>query len=222
MRRVTAGGPAALQTLLQRSDGEPLLVASQYGRGRVAALLTTVTSDAASDSEGGQPWSNLAGLPLFPVMVQDLVGWLVGGKLNPPCESIGDRSPSASERQALERIDLLGESTPATPLGPAAPLAPAVPGVYRRLDGGNASAPFAALVGAGESDLRAYTPDELRSRTRNVARVGRAEELFLDEERVASREPLEALALLLLALLCVERWLAFRTSYVEAMAGGTP
>lgn len=222
LRRVAARPASrAFDTLVRRSDGEPLVVECRHGRGRVMAMLTV----AATGSGGPEPWSNLATLPLFPIFVNDLVGWLAQERLRPIEEVVGRASVPAAEasrRVALEAHSSGGVFTPATPLGPVAPLAPSRPGVYRRVGAGVSPRPFAVGIDPRESDLRAATVEELRTQWGAIARVARVADLFRDDDAAASRGPLYAAAVALLSLMAAERWLAYRSSHVNAAAGGTP
>ncbi|MEO0530591.1 MAG: BatA domain-containing protein [Planctomycetota bacterium] len=202
--------------LIERFDGEPLLLESRYGEGRLLALLTT----AATGSEGSGPWSNLATLPIFPVLANDIAAWLSHERLKPASETIGTVVQSDQARSTLLRWSEAGEPVADGGLGSTASLMPSKPGVYRRVIGGVEGTPFAARIDPAESDLRAPTVAELTERWAGIASVGRVAELFRDEPQPASRTPLYAAALLLAALLAAERWLAYHTSYVGAATPG--
>lgn len=214
LRNVSTDADAGYDVLASRVDGEPLVLENRYGAGRVVALLTT----SATGSGGSEPWSNLATLPVFPVMVNDLVGWLSQDRLRPLAETIDAASADAPPRSSLVRWEAGGELVEAAPLGPEASLAPARPGAYRRVLGGVSEPPFAARINPDESDLRNASVAVLHNRWGDVARIGRASELFRDAPTPASREPLYFAAAVLLAMLAGERLLAYRNSYVKSAA----
>lgn len=209
----TTGTSTGFDPLIDLAAGPPLLLESRYGEGRVLGLLTT----AATGRDDAPPWSNLASLPIFPVMVNDLAGWLAHDRLAPNLEAIGLARPPSSAG-ALLRWAPGGDFDPAAGLGEGDRAAPAEPGVYRRVVGRLNEPPFAAVIASAESDLRAADLAELRSRWGDVARVGRADELFRDTPAPASRTPLYAVAATLLAVCVVERGLAFTNSYLRTGA----
>lgn len=213
LRTVSQSISPTYHALISRFDGEPLLLESRYGEGRVMALLTT----AASGADGSEPWSNLATLPIFPVLANDMAAWLAYDRLLPQSESVGEGAARTDQaRSALLRWSDAGEPVTDSGLGSAAPLAPATPGAYRRVIGGVEGSPFAARIDPGESDLRAPSVAVLVDRWSGIATVGRAAELFRDEPTPTSRVPLYAAAFVLMALLAAERWLAYQTSYVAS------
>lgn len=214
-RKVSTEQPPDYQTLAAYADGRPLMLASRYGEGRVLGLLTT----AATGAEGAEPWSNLASLPVFPVLVNDMAGWLGQTGLSPAFETIGQ--PLAIEttnRATLNRWDNSGEFLESPGLGDRSPLAPPAPGVYRRRLAGVSDTPFAALISENESDLAASPLAELQSLWGTSARIGRASELFQEEATPDSRTPLFLAAVILLGLMLIERLLAYRNSYVATAA----
>lgn len=215
VRNVSTESAADYETLAAYGDGGPMLMESRYGEGRVIGLLTT----ASTGAEGAPPWSNLATLPVFPVLVNDLAGWLAQQRLQPTHETIGDPVAKVSTgRAALRRWDGTGEYVDSSGLGDRSPLAPPSPGVYRRTLAGVSDAPFAAVIAPSESDLVRPSLTKMQSRCGGVAHVVRARELFQEEATPASRTPLYVAAATLLGLLAIERWLAFRNSYVAAAA----
>ncbi|QDV72960.1 BatA domain-containing protein [Botrimarina mediterranea] len=219
VRNVATSAESGYEVLLKRVDGEPLLLENRFGAGRVVALLTTT----ATGSGGSEPWSNLATLPIFPVMANDVVGWLSQERLRPLAEAIVTAKGEAPPRSSLVSWVAGGDLVEATPLGQAAPLTPSRPGAYRRVLGGVEERPFAARVHPDESDLRSPSLAVLSDRWGSVARVGRAGEMFRDAPTPASRTPLYFAAAVLLATLAGERLLAYRNSYVgSASTGAAP
>lgn len=202
------------ETLASFDDDQPLLVESRYGEGRVLGLLTT----AATGRDEAPPWSNLATLPIFPVLVNDLAGWLAHDRLAPHLEAIGDEQPNPSAGSLLRWTEG-GDFEAVTGLAPAKPLTPAEPGVYRRVVGRLGSPTVAAVIDPSESDLRGVPLETLRNRWGDHARVGRAEEMFRETPTPASRTPLYAVAATLLAICVIERVLAYRNSYLQPGSG---
>lgn len=209
-----AGSESDYNTLAAFDDGQPLMVESRYGEGRVLGLLTT----SATGRDDAPPWSNLATLPIFPVLVNDLAGWLAHDRLAPRIEAIGDE-PSGGSAGTLLRWTEGGDFEADAGLAPDNPLLLAEPGVYRRVVGRLKSAPVAAVIDPSESDLRGVPLTTLRNRWGDHARVGRAEEMFRETPTPASRTPLYAVAATLLAICVIERVLAYRNSYLQPGSG---
>ncbi len=208
----TEASPPALASF---TDGRPLVLESRFGAGRLIGMLTT----AATGDPAAPPWSNLASLPIFPVLANDLAGWLAQERLKPILETIGEKAlQQPPARSTLRRWDESGELREVAGLSDNLPLMPASPGVYRRVLGGMKEPAFAASIASAESDLAAPRLDVLQSRWGDTAKVGRASQLFREEATPSSRVPLYIAAALLLGLLVVERWLAYKTSYVSSAA----
>lgn len=219
LQNVSTASEPGYEVLARFTDGQPLVMESRYGAGRLIGLLTTAATGEATDARNAPSWSNLASLPIFPVLVNDLAGWLAQERMKPVSEAIGQKrylTPPA--RSTLKRWDDSGELREVAGLVSELPLTPSTPGVYRRVLGGVTGEAFAAVIDGAESDLAAPRLDALRSRWGDIAKVGRADELFREEATPASRTPLYVAAALLLGLLASERLLAYRMSYVTSAA----
>jgi hypothetical protein len=94
------------EVLARFDSGEPALVASQYGKGRVAVLA----SDLANR------WNDLVLQPSFVPLVGELVGW-VSGATKPPSGIVAGQSPLAG----TSRPGII--ALPATAGRPATPVA---------------------------------------------------------------------------------------------------
>ena len=225
-RKLGGGAVAADQTaatIVASSGGSPLVWARGAGRGRFVALLTAATPPTAD----APAWSNLATLPVFPVMVNDLVAWAAAPGLRPAFETIGE-PPAAGppgDRPQPRRSELLcwtdqGGFEPAAELGANAVPLPAEPGVYRRKLGGRDGPPFAAGPDPRESDLRRSPDSQTQARLRGVARYGPAGELFREDDELADPATQAALGVALLAALAAERLVAYRASNVASAVPG--
>lgn len=214
--------PASVQglpsdgVLAEFLDGEPFLMEARQGAGRMIGMFTT----GATGGERAPPWSNLATLPIFPILVNDLVAWSAQQGLLPRDEPIGEPyERPVDPRSVLRRWDASGEFSDAVGL---APLSPAEPGVYQRTTTTGADAPFAAYVEPTEGDLRGASLEELRKRFAGLAQVEPAASLFGESSADAGRSPLLITAALLLALMAAERWLALHCSHLASQRDAVP
>ncbi|MEO1495544.1 MAG: BatA domain-containing protein [Planctomycetota bacterium] len=82
--------------LVRGSAGEPILIARDVGAGRLAVLLTS----AASADSRGERWSNLAALPIFPLLVGDLFAWLAEPRLRLHSAIVGEALAGEARRVA--------------------------------------------------------------------------------------------------------------------------
>ena len=73
------------KVLASLPDGAPFLVESQLGKGRVLTLLAT----AVARDKGDRSWSNLATLPIFPLLVNDQLAWLTVPSIAPGQSLVG-------------------------------------------------------------------------------------------------------------------------------------
>lgn len=210
---------ADLKVLLQLPTGEPLLSECRVGRGRIMTMFTTV---AKSDQE--KAWSNLATLPVFPVLVNEFASWLSQSKSEPisiPVGSLPKLSPSWQAWRLEEQADDLSwrtlreESTQhALPI--------VEPGSYqitqlssrKKLTGDFL---FATNTDPSEGELAAVSLPELREQFGEVCKVLPADEIFIADEQGRSWASSYGLTIALLALLILERILAMRCSHLAAI-----
>ncbi len=209
------------ETLLRLPTGEPLLVEHAVENGRVMAMLTMVTkpNDEAA-------WSNLATLPIFPVMVNEFASWLCQTQTDPIGITVGSLPASVSTWEAW-RVDERAEDSAWQTLreesaGEADVMV--VPGAYRvsQLGGGNQASKsvlFAANTDPAEGELEAIPLGDLRDMFGEVAEVLPVDEVFITDEEGRSWETAYMVALGLLALLILERILAMRCSHLAAVPG---
>ncbi|TWT89959.1 hypothetical protein Mal64_03410 [Pseudobythopirellula maris] len=224
------------RVLAQTADGAPLILERTSGPGRLLVMLTTTArppNDAAAPA-----WSNLATLPVFPILVNEIAGWLAVGRTRESDLTVGtrlaegavaarqanaggppDQSPAASLDPPSPAADSAAHSTPLLSSGiysieyPAQPTAATASGHARSV----AQPRWTAVnVEPSEGDLTSTTTAEVASLAGGRASVVTAD-AFLDwpkDTRNASLGPW--LGLLLLAALAGERALSNACSYVQA------
>jgi hypothetical protein len=210
-----AGEPPQSTRVVATALGEggesmPWALEDRLGRGTIVTLL----SPAASLSEGGSPWSNLATLPVYPVIANELVGWLAQERLRPTSLLVGDALPLGAGDQSpeVERRDERGVFRALADASSATRR----PGVGRVVDGEL----FAVDVDPAEGELAAPATDELARRFAGVATVTAAEQLLRDASDGGDPTIAWPLAATLLGLLTIERLVACSASHVDGVAIG--
>ncbi|MGL4514112.1 MAG: BatA domain-containing protein [Lacipirellulaceae bacterium] len=208
-----SGEGGATQTLASaRGEGgtrAAWIVEDRVGDGRVVTFL----APAAALTEGGAAWSNLAKLPVYPVIANELVGWLAQERLRPKGLLVGAAIPATGvDAEPIQRRDDGGVfrdviAEDARVLGP---------GVYRVADAANNGRVFAVNVDPQEGALRVRTADDVAAALGEVAKVTPAELLLRDGSLEGDASIGWPLAALLLALLAGERVLACHASHVVA------
>lgn len=200
------------EVLLKTHDGSALLVASTLGRGRVLSLLTS----AATRGDGGQPWSNLAALPVFPLLVNDALAWLTEPNIEPRSLLVGDELP-----EPFTGLNAITESVEPSTVATGPRRALMRPGAYQTT-GEKGRTALAVNVDPEEARLDAPGLSEMRGRFGRLAEVVAADELG----RITTETPGEWLSHLtvlgLLLALIAERGLAYGSSYISSAipAGG--
>ncbi|TWT77501.1 hypothetical protein Pla123a_21620 [Posidoniimonas polymericola] len=107
---------AASQTALATTGGDPLLVTSEFGRGRVV-LFATDGSLTSVDPSTGEPWTAMPAWPSFLPIVRELLSFASTGGGGPPAvtvgEAIGGPAPewAAGSELAVIRPDGQQETT---------------------------------------------------------------------------------------------------------------
>ena len=202
----------SIEQLLTLDDGSSLLFSHTVGKGRVVVMLATT----ATRGEGGEPWTNLATLPIFPLLVNELAGWLASPMLQPETYEVGVEY----SQDAFGRAELVagnepqGQSTRIS-LSEGAPLME--PGVYRRLSGGLESAPSAFAVNVDPKESRLDFPSSMSD---VAALAPEASVLPIDDLGRARSESMRGhlapwIGVLLLTSLAFERAMALLCSYVS-------
>jgi hypothetical protein len=202
-------------------NGAPLVVERSFGKGRVAAFLTTAAPT----------WNNWARNPSFVVAMQDLLAYLtnrpaaagarlVGGPLEVPF-------PAAQYQRQVRFATPMDDATPtvdaaATPDGQWLATFPRTDraGVYEarltnKITGKTESRRWAVNVDAAEGDLRALFGPELAARLQPEVRYqfAPAETYEAAVGEQAGYNLGQALLYLLVALLLAEQILARSASY---------
>lgn len=203
---------AGVDVLARLSDGSPLAVEQLLGKGRVITLLTT----AAARGEGDQPWSNLATLPVFPVLANELIGWLAQQRLAPMTRLVGDAFAGGSPSR-VDRITEAGEPIAIDLTDGAATFSYDVPGVYRDRVSQHDEGVIAVNVDPHEGDLRRLPLEEIRALYGEHATVVRAADAFQPRDRVSTTASTRLLAITLFGLLAVERLIARRSGHADAV-----
>ncbi len=212
--------PNEMRVLIELKNGDPLLVEHRVGKGRIMTLFTTATPQQESLA-----WSNLATLPIFPVIVNEIGGWLAQANSAPfivTAGSIALPDPSVKTWKLARRADTsqwetLRDETDTT----AKPILES--DVYR-VTSTNAAGEssqrahyFSVNPDPVEGDLAKLSKSELSRIFGSMATIVSAESLFLDSDNERSWRPMHLAAMLLLGLLIFERFLATRCSHIQAV-----
>ncbi|MCA9241082.1 MAG: hypothetical protein KDA37_12820, partial [Planctomycetales bacterium] len=212
--------------LAWRRSGEPLLLDSDFQKGRVTLLLTSV----GQGRHAGEGWSNLSTLPVFPVLALELVAHSASQGYQPLEMTVGqhwprDGSAGGEQRVRVGRVtesgsvELVAESAgdELSKLG-----SPDASGYYQidTTAAGGASSQFVSVnVDPEEGDLRLAPREQLAS---TLGKLGVAVEsavaLSADVGEPPPRVPL-VLGALVLLLLMGEQTLAVACGYHEPAGG---
>jgi hypothetical protein len=203
------------------------VVERQYGKGRVVAQLTKLST---GDTPLGR-WTNWSLNPIFPVLANELVAYLAAGKQSDSVQLVGDdlvvRVPE-SEYDSSFHFLLPGEggARPEVPVdaalekGQLTARLENVPasGVYevqlQRADGPPERRAFAFNVPVGEGDLHIVPRDDL---TRQLAGVEfqfhDADDMSVNQQQLAGLQLGDALLAALVVVLLGEQLLAYVASF---------
>jgi hypothetical protein len=217
----------ATQTIARLRNGSPLVVEKRWGDGRVVAQLTMLSS---ANTPLGR-WTNWSLTPAFPVLANELVGYLAYRRHSDPLYRVGDDlmvSLTENKYEPTFRFFLPGRGgqrselpVDATPVeGHLTATLPdvAVSGIYevqlQPLSGEIERRDFAFNVPIGEGDLEIVARDELAEQLAGVDyRLHDAADMAWDEHRLAGFEMSGTLLGLLVTLLLAEQLLAYAASY---------
>lgn len=208
-----------LRRLLSLRDGRPLVIERPFGRGLVAAVLTTAAP----------AWNNWArGNPSWVVVMLELQGHLARQRRRAEGLTVGDdlRIPLVAGSDEIE-VDFLvppdgtlvrQAAAPADGGGFEARLRARTPGAYaarwRRVDGTEKERVVAAHVDAGESKLERAGRDRLARQLAGVPfRYDAAADLDPAAGDVAGVPLARPLLIGLLVVLVLEQFTAFAASY---------
>ncbi len=215
---------ASVTELAWVRDGSPWALERRVGDGRVVALLTKLAPDTSTLGR----WSNWSLNPAFPVLMNELVGYLASDVRLPPPRMVGDdielsldsqtygaelrwMSPAAEGEDtsisALPQDDRLVASLPTTTSGVHMLELP-------RRDGRTEQRLIAVNVVAGEGDLRTFEEEALDEALTGVPfRFAWAESFVSRELEIAGFQLTDALLYTLIGVLLGEQLLAYAASY---------
>lgn len=210
----------APEILIELNSGEPILMEHRFGLGRMMTLFTTATPQ-----EKSLAWSNLATLPIFPVMVNEIAGWLAQNHTKPVNITVGDQPPrdaGINGWNLASHVDIAKWQTlrNETDKDKQSILDA---GAYRITSTSNSGAAnqqptyFAANADPREGNLAKLSINELKRQFDSIVQVIPAEALFLESDNEQSWRPMQLVGMLLLAILILERLLATRCSHVRAV-----
>ena len=206
----------------------PLVIEKTFGKGRVIAQLTKLSS-------GNTPlgrWTNWSLNPAFPVLANELMNYLAAGSNTDALYHVGEDlivvAPEADYEPAV-RIVMPGESAERPELqldatskgGQLVATLPevAISGVYhahlQSRAGGVERRDFAFnVVAEGEGDLELVRREQLTSQLAGLnVQLHDASDMAVDDEHLAGYQVSESLLGVLVALLLTEQVLAYSASY---------
>lgn len=223
----TPPGDDSVSVLARLRNKAPLVVEKRYGKGRVVAQLTKLST---GDTPLGR-WTNWSLNPIFPVLANELVAYLSAGQQNDSVHLVGDdlvvRVPEADYDSSFHFL-LPGEggARPEVPVdatlekGRLTARLENVPtsGVYevqlQTADGPPERRAFAFNVPVGEGDLHVVGREDL---TRQLAGVQfelhDAGDMSVNQQQLAGLQLGDALLAALIVLLVVEQVLGYIASF---------
>lgn len=231
----------SVSVLAKLRDGAPLVVEKEFGEGRVVAQLTKLSS---ADTPLGK-WSNWSLNPAFPVLANELAGYLATTQDIDPLVRVGDDLMVNVDEGAFEptirfllplekgsgpegaRAAVPVDATPKDGRLTAKLDDVAMSGVYRvelqPIEGEPAHREYAVNVSPGEGDL-AIEPRE--GLTRQLAGVNfelhDAADMALNTHQLAGFRMTDALLAILVVALVAEQLFAYMASYhVAPLRGAT-
>jgi Aerotolerance regulator N-terminal len=213
----------------------PLVVEKTFGIGRVVAQLTRLST---GDTPLGR-WTNWSVNPVFPVLANELVGYLSADRKSSSAYQVGDDlviSVPDAQYEPTFRFSLPGPGATKTSLtidatsdnGVLTAKLPrvAVSGVYEVQLQPHEGAPerraFAVNVPAGEGDLQTVEREDL---TRQLAGVPfqfhDASDMSIDQQQLAGLQLGDALLGTLIVVLLLEQLVAYVASFHVRPTRGT-
>jgi hypothetical protein len=220
--------------LARLRNGAPLVVDKKFGKGRVVAQLTKLST---GDTPLGR-WTNWSLNPVFPVLANELVAYLAAGQQNSSVQLAGDDLvvlvPEEKYDPAL-RFILPGDGTsrPELPVDATAEKGEltaklqnvAASGVYevqlQPLEGPPERRTYAVNVPAGEGDLHVTSRDDLTQQLAGVEiQFHDAADMSINEQQLAGLQLGDALLGTLIAMLLLEQVLGYIASFHAPPAQG--
>lgn len=202
----------------------PLLVEHGDADRRVMALLST-TARRRDASEG---WSNLALSPVYPVLVNELAGWLSDLRSAPTETTVGQPWATLRVRNLVDggvvaAVVDSSRSDEGTRLveGDNSPTAPGLYRVFADAAALSESRLVAANVDSAESDLAGLTPEQIQEQFADLGVAVDTPAQFRRARRDESSGAVgRAVAGALLVTLLLERLLALQCSYLAPAPRG--
>jgi hypothetical protein len=223
----TPAGDESVQVIARLRNNEPLIVEKQFGKGRVVAHLTKLSS---GDTPLGR-WSNWSLNPAFPVLANELVSYLSATLRVDPLHQVGDDLLVSVEEGKYEptfrfmlpgdgvsRAEVPVDATPANGRVSAKLEDVEESGIYevqtQPLQGELERRIFAVNVPSGEGDLAIVPRSELTRQLAGVDfRLHDAADMALDAQHLAGFQMSDALLAALIVILLAEQLLAYLASY---------
>jgi hypothetical protein len=208
-------------------NGEPLVVEKKFGKGRVIAQLTKLSS---ADTKLGR-WSNWSVNRAFPVLANELISYLASSRQIDRLHRIGDDLVVTAPEGTYEPLMQFVVPGDGSSRGEVSVNATIVDGrLTAKLDDVMTSGIYEVLLqpAQGEAETRAYAVNVPPSEgdLGLVERSGLAQQLAgvdfqfhdaadmaLDSQQLAGFHMSDALLAALVAMLLAEQFLAYRASY---------
>jgi Aerotolerance regulator N-terminal len=232
----TPPADGSTQVIASLRNHAPLVVEKRFGKGRVVAQLTELSS---GDTSLGR-WTNWSLNPIFPVLANELVNYLSATRPHDDVYTVGENLavsvPEAKYEPTFRfllptegptKAELPIEATPSDGLLTATLPSVAASGVYelqlQPKEGNPERRAYAFNVPVGEGDLRTVDRAELTEQLAGIHyQFHDASEMALDEQHLAGLQMSDALLATLVVLLLVEQVLAYLFSYHIQPSRGQP
>jgi hypothetical protein len=216
-------------------NGEPLVVEKKFGKGRIIAQLTKLSS---ADTKLGR-WSNWSINRAFPVLANELVSYLASSRQIDRLHRIGDDLVVTAPEgmyEPLMRFVVPGDGPSRGEVSVNATIVDGrltaklddvmTSGIYEVLlqpaQGGTENRAFAVNVPPNEGDLGLVERSDLAQQLAGVDfQLHDAADMALDSQQLAGFHMSDALLAALVAVLLAEQFLAYRASYHATPLRGT-
>ncbi len=223
----TPPADGSVNVLARLRNDAPLVVEKKYGKGRIVAQLTKLST---GDTPLGR-WTNWSLNPVFPVLANELVAYLAAGEANDAVALVGDdlvvRVPQDKYDPAF-RFFLPSDGTarPELPIDATAENGQltarldniAASGVYevqlQPLEGPPERRVYAFNVPAGEGDLHLTSREELVQQLAGIDfQMHDAADMSIHQQQLAGLQLGDALLGVLIVTLLVEQLLGYVASF---------
>jgi hypothetical protein len=230
----TPPNDGSLNVLARLRNNAPLVVEKQFGKGRVVAQLTRLST---GDTPLGR-WTNWSLNPIFPVLANELVAHLSAGQRNDAVQLVGDelvvRVPAEEYDPAIRfflpgdggtRLELPIDATRKNGHLTAELENVSAGGIYevqlQPLEGPPERRAYAFNVPAGEGDLHITSREALARQLAGVdLQIHDATDMSISQQQLAGLQLGDALLGLLVGMLLLEQVLAYIASFHAPPAQG--